>query len=190
MNNINLDQSICHEQIMVAENEIKGIYQMYRRVYAVRQLGPNGLVIRDPPAQDDQCMTAIKLRRIIDLKDQEINHLKEAHVLPLVAKCIEFYRNNRAAINQLPQHNTNIRRAQWTALNFIHQLRNTVVHGPITQNDIQLLRDSVPYFERYQRPNTRNYASAVRRLANVLQNVPPNLFATPDEYELANLLQQ
>ena len=188
MNHINLTHSICHEQVMVAENEIEGRYHMYRRINAVNQLGQNGLVIRHPPTQDEQCTRVRDLRQIITLKDQEINHLKEARALPLVAKCFEFYRNNQDAINQFAQQNTNINRAYWNTLNIIRELRNDVLHGRITENDLQLLHDSVQYFRRYQTPNTRNYTSAVRRLANVLGNTPPNFFAAPDEYDLANLL--
>jgi hypothetical protein len=224
-NDINLRRCVCLEAITVSKSEIEGIYEMYRRVEAVSKLGANGLLIRLQNTQDDPCTAARQLRATIAIKDEEIDKLKEDRVLPLVAKCVDFYgtmvivrqlktmypqdniinnfrgwadctayvyRNNagqwlQPVINQIIYADPNIT-GVWDTLRFICERRNIAVHGPITQDAIQLLNDSLQYFQRYQTVYTANYVQAVQLLANALQTVPPHNFAVPGQYDLANLL--
>ncbi|CAM2729900.1 unnamed protein product, partial [Rotaria socialis] len=215
-NSITLRRCVCVETMTVPENQIEGMYEMYRRVQAVNKLGPNGLLIRLEDIQGDPYLDARYLREAILLKDQEIDKMREDCVLPLVSKCVEFYgtnvivprlkemypqndsiqnfsgwadccayayRNNvvlwlQADINQIIDQNPNIS-GVWNILKYIRKRRSDAVHGPITADDIESLNDSVQYFQRHQTAYTTNYIQAVQVLADVLQTMPPRLFAVP-----------
>ncbi|CAF3170966.1 unnamed protein product [Rotaria socialis] len=114
---ITLRRCVCVEAMTVPKNRIEGFYDMYRRVEAVDKLGTDGLLIRLQNTQDDSCTATRQLREIILAKDQEIDALREDRVLPLVAKCVEFYGTN-VIVHQLkniyPQNLTIQKFRGWT----------------------------------------------------------------------------
>lgn len=199
---------------------------MYKRIRIVDQLKPNDVVIRLQNTQDSQCTTATQLREIITTQQKLIDDLKEDNVLPLVAKCVEFFgsevivRKLKAQFpdddiirdfrgwsdcvayayqngdgKKLQKHirktmikHPNIKPYTWQTLRFLYQKRNKLLHGKITKNDIELLNDSVRYFQKYKNKYTRNNVNAIRKLHAALKNLPNDSFAQPQEYDLANLL--
>ncbi|CAF3694416.1 unnamed protein product [Rotaria socialis] len=107
--------------------------------------------------------------------------------------CAYAYGNNdeqwlQDDINQIINQNPHIS-GVWDTLIYIRRRRSDAVHGPITKDDIESLNDSVQYFQRHQTAYTTNYIQAVQVLADVLQTMPPRLFAVPGQYDLANLLR-
>jgi len=200
-------------------------YEMYTMTTKPRQLRPNDLVIRLQNTQHDPCTAATQLREIITFKDQKIDQLKEDRVLPLVAKCVQFYgtevivrqlktrylKNNtiqnfrgwsdcttyayqtkagkwlQADIDQIINADPNITPA-WDTLRFMCQQRNKILHGKITEDDLQLLNDTAQYFQNHPNTYPIEYGTAVQSLANALDNVDRGLFAASDQYALANLL--
>ncbi|CAM4988872.1 unnamed protein product, partial [Rotaria socialis] len=91
---IPLRRCVCFETMTVPTNQIEAVYGMYTRVRAVNKLRPNDILIPLQNTQDDPCTATRRLREIILAKDQEIEALREEGVLPLVAKCVEFYGTN------------------------------------------------------------------------------------------------
>lgn len=94
-NNINLVQCIYEEPVTLLKNRIGSVYSVYKKsnIVGINKLQRDDLVVVADETNNGQCSTAKKLRDIIARKDQEINHLKEDRILPLVSKCVHFYGN-------------------------------------------------------------------------------------------------